>query len=123
MRPLEWSAGACSRFSDDAEIAVSTGSRGCKKSGGKQPHSKLRADQAWKFAGIVVGSGEYSVELFHADVLSENFAEHGAEIRREREVAAFVELVIVQAGPLAVNLAALHAAAHDEHAIRVAVVS
>src|SRR6266849_5772649 len=122
MRPLEWSAGACSRFSDDAEIAVSTGSRGCKKSGGKPPHSKLRADQAWKFAGVVVEAGENGLEVGNADVFGQDFADHRAKVRCQREVASFVELMIVQAGPFAVNLAALYIAAHEEHAIGVAVV-
>src|SRR5712692_114982 len=122
MRPLEWSAGACSRFSDDAEIAVSTGSRGCKKSGGKPPHSKLRADQAWKFAGVVVEAGENGLEVGNADVFGQDFADHRAKVRCQREVAAFIELVIVQPGPFAINLPAFHVAAHEEHAIRVAVI-
>jgi len=55
-------------------------------------------------------------------VFGQDFTDDGAEIRGEREVAAFVELVIVQAGPFAVNLPALHIAAHHEHTIGVAVV-
>src|SRR6266478_5016386 len=55
-------------------------------------------------------------------MLGENFADDGAKIGRERKVAAFVKLVIVQAGPFAIDLAALHVATHDEHAIRMAVV-
>ena len=55
-------------------------------------------------------------------MLGEDFAEHRAKIRTEREVAALIELMVVQAGPLAVDLPAAHVAAHHEHAIRVAVV-
>ncbi len=55
-------------------------------------------------------------------MLVQDFADHRAEVRGEREVASFVELMIVQAGPFAVNLAALYIAAHEEHAIGVAVV-
>src|SRR5260370_40877591 len=77
--------------------------------------SRLRADQPKEFGAVIVEAGENGLQIFHADVLGENFSDDGAEVRGKREVAAFVELVIVQAGPFAVDLAALHVAAHDEH--------
>ena len=55
-------------------------------------------------------------------MFGKNFAEHAAKIRGEGEVAAFVELMIVQAGPFTVNFSAAHVSAHHEHAIGVAVV-
>ena len=57
-----------------------------------------------------------------AQVLGNHLAQHGTKIRSEREVAAFVELLGLQAGPLAIDLATLNRPAHHEHAIRVAVV-
>src|SRR6266436_3125170 len=83
---------------------------------------ELRPDQSGEFAGMIVEAGEDVLEVGDADVFAQNFPEDGAEVRGEREVAAFIELVIVQAGPFAVNLAALYVAAHEEHAVRVAVV-
>src|SRR5690349_21990443 len=53
----------------------------------------------------------------------EDFAHYAAKIGGEHEVAAFVELVIVKTGPLPVNASAFHVSAHDEHAIRMAVIS
>src|SRR5687767_12692736 len=51
-----------------------------------------------------------------------DLAEHVAEVRGDGEVAAFVELLAGQAGPIAVDLAAVDRSAHDEHAGRVSVV-
>ena len=52
----------------------------------------------------------------------DGFSNYLAEVRRQSEVAAFVELRLVEAGPAAVHLAALHRAAENEHHIGVAVV-
>src|SRR5207302_9339775 len=86
------------------------------------PHSTLCADEPREFAGVVVEAGEDGLQVGDADVLGEDLAEHGAKIRAESEVAALIELMVVQAGPLAVDLPAGHVAAHHEHAICVAVV-
>jgi hypothetical protein len=48
--------------------------------------------------------------------------EDGAEVRGEREVAPFVQLLGREAGPPAVHAPAAHPAADEEHAARVAVV-
>ncbi len=84
--------------------------------------SALSSQQSQEFAWVVVESGEDGVKPFHADVLGKNLADYGAEVRGEREVAAVVELMVVQPGPSAVDLPALHVAAHEQHAIRVAVI-
>ena len=57
-----------------------------------------------------------------AKVAAYKLAENIAEVGGEGEIAALVELLFLQAGPLAVDLAAFDAAAHDEHGIRVAVI-
>src|SRR5256885_13527549 len=79
-------------------------------------------DQPREFVRIVVEAGENRLKVGDADVFGQNFSDDGAEVRGEREVAAFVQLMVVQARPSAVNLAALHIAAHHKHAIRVAVI-
>ncbi len=53
----------------------------------------------------------------------DQFAQHIAKIGGQVEIAALVELRIVgEAGPIAVDLAALHIAAHHKHHVRVAVI-
>lgn len=84
--------------------------------------SELRADETGELACVVVEAGEDGLKVGNADVLGQDFADDGTEIRGEREVAAFVELMIIQAGPFAVDLSAFDVAAHDEHAIGVAMV-
>src|SRR5438876_6007225 len=79
-------------------------------------------DQPREFVRVVIEAGENRLQVGDADVLGQNFAENGTKVRREREVAVFVELMIVQAGPFAVDRASFHVAAHHEHAIGVAVI-
>ena len=55
-------------------------------------------DQPWEFAGVVIEPGEHGFQIRDPNVLREDFAEHGTKIRGEREVAPFVELMIVQLG-------------------------
>src|SRR5262249_41387217 len=50
------------------------------------------------------------------------FAEHGAIVGRHGEVAAFEELFSFEAGPFAIDRAALHRTADDHHQTAVAVV-
>ena len=65
---------------------------------------------------------EHSLERWVAHVARYQFAQHVAEIGGQRQVAAFVELLALEARPLAVDFAALHAAAHHEHTVGVAVI-
>src|SRR2546429_6586056 len=55
-------------------------------------------------------------------MLGGQLAEDVSEVRRQRQVAAFVQLVALQARPVAVNFSAAHAVADNEHRIRVSVV-
>src|SRR5215470_9210157 len=57
-----------------------------------------------------------------AEVVGGDFGEQGAEIGRDREVAALEEAVAIEPRPLSVDAAAAHAAAQDEHRGRVAVI-
>ncbi len=52
----------------------------------------------------------------------DQFAEDIAKIGGEREIAAFVELLVLKTRPLAVDFAAAHIAAQNEHDIGVAMV-
>ena len=82
----------------------------------------LRFDEVGEGSRVRVEIGEDGGEIGDAVVADEDFAEDGAEVGGEGEVAAFVELVIGEAGPAAVDVAAFDVAAHDEHAVGVAVV-
>src|SRR5256885_8229113 len=46
--------------------------------------SALSSQQSQEFAWVVVESGEDRVEPFHTEVLGENLADYGAEVRGER---------------------------------------
>lgn len=52
-------------------------------------------------------------------MFGENLADGRAEIRGEGEIAAFIQLVVFEAGPAAID-AATFDAAHGKHGIRVA---
>src|ERR1700756_4159702 len=83
---------------------------------------RLGLDQPWEFARAVVEAREDGLQVGDADVFGKDISEHRAEIRGERQVAALVELMIVQPWPFAIDLPAANVSAHHEHAIRVAVV-
>src|SRR5262245_44391353 len=71
---------------------------------------------------VAIVPGEYGVHVRGAEVLERNLREYAAEVGREREVATFVELLLLQTWPFTVDLLALHVAADDEHRRRVTVV-
>src|SRR6266568_7461023 len=70
----------------------------------------------------IVEARENSLEILAAEVAADDFAKHGAEICREFEVAAFVQLFRSESRPLAVDFSAFYWSAHHKHAVRVAVV-
>src|SRR5215210_6699610 len=82
-------------------------------------HSNARLYQPQPLRPI---AREYRVESRIPEVRSDEFPEHVAEVRRQRQVPALVELLLFEAWPLPVHLAALHAAAHDEHGVGMAVI-
>src|SRR5262249_30023432 len=55
-------------------------------------------------------------------MLQRDLAKHVAEISRQRQVASFVKLIVLQPGPFSINLTAAYAVAHDEHRVRMSVV-
>ena len=61
-------------------------------------------------------------QVLVAHVAGDGFSNHLAEVRGQRQIAAFVELRLVKARPASVDFAALHRAAQNEHYVGVAVV-
>ena len=55
-------------------------------------------------------------------MFGEDFAQDGAVIRGDGQIAAFVKLACAEARPFCVDLAAFHRPAYHEHAVRVAVI-
>ena len=51
--------------------------------------------QAWELAWVIVEAGEHGLQIRYADVFRQNFSQHAAKIRGEREVAALIELMII----------------------------
>ena len=71
---------------------------------------------------LVVEPWENLIERMITQVAIDRFAQHAAEVCGYSEVAALVELGLVEAGPASVDLAAFDRAAHHEHHVGVAVV-
>src|SRR6202162_6114175 len=67
-------------------------------------------------------AGEDEREVADRHPPGEDFGEDVAEVGRHGEVAVLVEVGGVEAGPLAVDLAALDAASEEEHDVGVAVI-
>src|SRR6266403_3211940 len=61
---------------------------------------------------------ENGLEIRSAEMLRGNLAKHVAEVCGQREVAAFVQLIALQARPVAVDFSTAHAVANHEHRIR-----
>ena len=57
--------------------------------------SVSNSNQSGEFARAIVEAREYWSEIADTNVVSENFAQHGAKIRGQREVAAVVQLTLV----------------------------
>ncbi len=51
---------------------------------------RLRPDKAGEFVRVVVEAGEYAAQVAHAEMFREDLADDGAEIRGQRQIAAFV---------------------------------
>src|SRR6266704_4847518 len=65
-----------------------------------------RANQAGVFAAIVVEAGKNGLQILRADVVLQDFPQYRPKVRRQRKVAALIELVRFQPGPLAVHVSA-----------------
>src|SRR5437867_13223054 len=55
-------------------------------------------------------------------MLVSHFPEDISEVRRQRQVATFVQLIVLQTRPFAVDFTAAYAVADDEHRIRMSVI-
>src|ERR1017187_3163057 len=76
-----------------------------------------------KLVRIIFESGENGVETAPAaQMLRHDLAEHTAIVRRDRKVAAIMQLALAQSRPARINLSAFDVATHQEHAIRMAVI-
>src|SRR4051812_44829985 len=65
---------------------------------------------------------EYRIELLGSEVFRDDFREHAAEVSREREIAALVQLLRFETGPAPVHLLSLHVAADHEQSAGVSVI-
>src|SRR5687767_8744082 len=83
-------------------------------------HSHLPLGQESKHCLLRV-SRKHLVDLL-PQMTADELAQDVTEVRRHREIATFVELLGLEAGPLAVELAAAHAAAEHHHHVAVAMV-
>src|SRR5690349_4258270 len=72
---------------------------------------------------VVFEAGEYGIESLRTEVFRDHLAEHRAEIRSEREITTFVQLLRLQSRPATEHLLAImHIAADYEQSGRVAVI-
>src|SRR5437764_12999736 len=79
-------------------------------------------EQAAELRGARLVAGEDFLEVYAAEVLRRDLAEHVAEVCRQSEVSALEELVVAKSRPLAVDTSAAHRTADDEHRVGVSVV-
>src|SRR5581483_4176380 len=70
----------------------------------------------------LVKAREHASQLLIAKMIGHSFTQHLAEIRGDGQIAPFIKLSLLQAGPAAVNLAAFHRPAQDKHYVGVAMV-
>ena len=74
----------------------------------------LPLQETWESLAARRVARENPVQLVSAHVAVKYFGENVAEIGGQRQVASFVEVVVSQAGPFTVDLAALDSAADGE---------
>src|SRR5439155_12184385 len=67
-------------------------------------------------------SRKHRLHVRRAQMLLRDLSEHITKVGCQREVTAFVQLIVLKTRPVAVNFSAAHSVAYDEHRIRVPVV-
>ncbi len=82
----------------------------------------LLAEIAQEFSRLILEARKDCREVFVSHVASDGLANHVPEVRGQGQVTAFIELGLIEAGPAAVDFAAFHRTAQDEHHVGVAVV-
>src|SRR5579862_363050 len=79
---------------------------------------KVAQELAW----LVRESREHLNEILIPEMAVHGFAEHAAEIGSEREIAAFIQLRLIEARPTAKDFSAFHRSSHHEHHVGVAMI-
>ena len=77
---------------------------------------------AQKLARLTVESRKNSGKILVAHVAHDRLPDDLAEVGGEGEIAAFVELRLIEARPPSVDFSAFHRTAEDEHDVRMAVI-
>src|SRR5271170_6134531 len=82
----------------------------------------LGFDNVEELPRIIREAREHGTQIAPAEMLRHYFAEDAPIVRCHREIPSFVKLAIAHSRPARVNLSALNVAAHQQHAIRMAVI-
>src|SRR5205823_2011930 len=69
-----------------------------------------------------IKTGEYPIERLRSHVARRDFSEHRPEIRRQSKIASLIQLLLLEARPPSVDLAALHITANNEQRAGVTVI-
>src|ERR1035438_1930049 len=95
----------------------------CAKRGERWGPRLIRSSQILQeLAWLIVEARKHGVQMCVAEMARDRFAQQAAKVGGEHQIAAFVELGWIEAGPASVNSSAAHRAAEDEHHIGVAVI-
>src|SRR5207245_6414817 len=82
------------------------------------PQSSL-AEVLQEFSWRILESGKYRFQTLVSQMTFDGFAEHATEVGRDCQVAAFVELGLIESRPLAVDFTALHRTTHNNNNLAV----
>ena len=74
----------------------------------------LGAENAGEFARVVVEAGEDGFEILAPQVALDDFAQHVAKVGGKSQIAPFIEVTRVEAGPTSVDFAAFDRAAGED---------
>ena len=71
---------------------------------------------------LPIKSRKHRLQILIPQIARHDFAEHQPEVRGHGQIAAFIQLRLVEPRPTAIDFAALHRTAKYEHYVGVAVV-
>src|SRR5258708_18817978 len=71
---------------------------------------------------VLFEAREHLGQFLISKVVIHGLAEYLPEVRRDRQIAALVEVLLLKSGPASVNLAAFDGTTQDEHDVGVSVV-
>ena len=89
-------------------MPIKKGSRSTSSALSSSAISFWLSEKAAEVARSIYMARKHRFQISRAEMSGRDFAKHIAEVSRQREVAAFVQLIALQAGPVAVDLAAAH---------------